>query len=76
MKDKYLNILAIMMLTILIPFCASVWALLTSEVLGEFVSVILSDNKILGFFMLSYWWLTGIGRLSEYVRVHRENQDK
>jgi hypothetical protein len=76
MKNEDIRtIIAMVVFIVIIPFCVSVWGLLTSELFDNFVSIVLSDNKILGSLILSFMWIAGIGKISEFIRQSKNSRN-
>ncbi|MFK5971428.1 MAG: hypothetical protein QM487_15105 [Candidatus Marithrix sp.] len=72
MQNK-IELILLIIFVIIIPFIVSVWLFLTSGVVNEFLMIIFSNNKLLGTLLLSFLWIGGIGKVSEFIRQHHKN---
>jgi hypothetical protein len=73
-KDK-IELILLIIFMIIIPFCISMWGLVSSGALNEFYSIISSSNKKLGSFLLCFLWIMGMGMASEFIRQSQKRSE-
>jgi hypothetical protein len=70
-EQGQLMIILTIIIMILLPFGLSIWCLLTSDILKDFLAIIFSNSKVLGSLLLSFLWIGGLGKLSEFLHQYR-----
>ncbi|MFK5968953.1 MAG: hypothetical protein QM487_02375 [Candidatus Marithrix sp.] len=67
-NDEKNTLIRMIIFMIIIPFCLSIWSLASSGAVNELFSIIFSNNKVLGSFLMCFAWIMGIGMVSEFIK--------